>query len=46
MTLFDYGFKGHPVWVQIVDYFKLINSDRWVKIGEAHCDDPKNWRPS
>lgn len=37
MTLNDYGFKEKKVWVQIIDIVKLVRDDKWVKIGEAHC---------
>lgn len=37
LTLYDYGFKGQAVWVQIVDIGKVVNDKKFVKIGEAHC---------
>jgi len=35
--LYDYGFKGKKVWVQIIDIIKLTRNGDWVKLGEAHC---------
>jgi|26BtaG_2_1085354.scaffolds.fasta_scaffold02703_5 protein involved in sex pheromone biosynthesis len=29
--------KEQSVWVQIVDYDKLMKTKEWVKLGEAHC---------
>lgn len=29
--------KEQGVWVQIVDYDKLMKTKEWVKLGEAHC---------
>lgn len=37
LTLYDYGFKGEKVWVQIIDIEKVVNDKKFVKIGEAHC---------
>lgn len=36
-VLYDYGFKGKKVWVQIVDIVKLTRTNKWEKIGEANC---------
>jgi len=36
-VLYDYGFKGQNVWVQIIDIVKLTQQNKWVKLGEAHC---------
>ena len=36
-VLYDYGFSGKQVWVQIIDIVKLSNSGKWVKLGEARC---------
>jgi hypothetical protein len=36
-TLYDYGFKGQKVWVQVIDIVKLTRNNKWVKLGEAHC---------
>lgn len=35
--LYARGFKGERVWVQIIDIAKLVRTDKWVKLGEAHC---------
>lgn len=35
--LYDYGFKGTEVWVQVIDIVKLTRTDKWEKLGEAHC---------
>lgn len=29
--------KEQGVWVQIVDYDKLMKTKEWVKLGDAHC---------
>lgn len=34
---FDLGGKEQGVWVQIIDYNKLMKTKEWVKLGEAHC---------
>ena len=31
------GGKEQGVWVQILDYNKLMKTKEWVKLGEAHC---------
>ena len=31
------GGKDQGVWVQIIDYNKLMKTKDWVKLGEAHC---------
>jgi len=36
-VLYDYGFKGEEVWVQIIDIVKLTRDGDWVKIGETRC---------
>lgn len=36
-VLYDYGFKGKKVWVQVIDIVKLTNNGDWVKLGESHC---------
>lgn len=36
-VLNEEGFGGKGVWVQIIDIIKLTRSDKWVKLGEAHC---------
>lgn len=36
-VLYDYGFKGEKVWVQVIDIVKLTQDGSWVKLGESHC---------
>lgn len=36
-VLFNHGFDGQKVWVQIIDYAQLLRADKVVKLGEAHC---------
>jgi hypothetical protein len=36
-VLYDYGFKGQKIWVQVVDIVELSKNGKWVKLGEAHC---------
>ncbi|WPL17827.1 hypothetical protein Thiowin_02869 [Thiorhodovibrio winogradskyi] len=36
-VLYDYGFKGKKVWVQVIDIVKLTRNGDWVKLGESHC---------
>lgn len=38
LTLYDYGFKGEKIWVQVIDIDKLTRNKEWEKLGEAHCD--------
>lgn len=35
--LYDNGFSGKKIWVQIVDIAKLSKNKKWVKLGEARC---------
>ena len=37
MVLYDYGFKGKKVWVQVIDIVKLTRNGDWVKLGESRC---------
>ncbi len=37
-VLYEYGFKGQNVWVQIIDYHKLIQNDKWIKLGQKMCN--------
>ena len=37
MMLDDFGFKGQKVWVQVIDFGKLLQTGKWEKMGEAHC---------
>lgn len=36
-VLYDYGFKGKKVWVQVIDIVKLTRTNKWEKLGESHC---------
>jgi hypothetical protein len=36
-VLYDYGFKGKDIWVQVIDIVKLTRDGDWVKLGESHC---------
>jgi hypothetical protein len=36
-VLYDYGFAGGGVWVQVIDIAELTRSGKWVKLGEARC---------
>ena len=36
-VLYDFGFKGGKVWVQVIDINKLTRNNKWVKLGQAHC---------
>lgn len=36
-VLYDYGFKEKKVWVQVIDIVKLTRTNKWEKLGEAHC---------
>ncbi len=36
-VLYDYGFKGKDIWVQVIDIVKLTRKSKWVKLGEAYC---------
>jgi hypothetical protein len=36
-VLYDHGFKGKKVWVQVIDIVKLTRTNKWEKLGEAHC---------
>ena len=35
--LYEHGFRGQRVWVQIIDIMKLTRNNKWVKLGQAHC---------
>lgn len=36
-VLSEHGFRGRGVWVQVIDIAKLVDTKKWVKLGEAHC---------
>lgn len=33
----QFNAKEQGVWVQVIDYNKLMKTNEWVKLGEAHC---------
>ena len=35
--LYEHGFKGKEIWVQVIDIVKLTQDNDWVKLGESHC---------
>jgi hypothetical protein len=35
--LYDHGFKGQKVWVQVIDIVQLSQNGKWIKLGEARC---------
>ena len=37
-VLYEHGFKGDKVWVQIIDIIKLTRNNDWVKLGESRCE--------
>lgn len=36
-VLYEHGFKGQEVWVQVIDFGKLNRDGKWVRLGDAHC---------
>lgn len=36
-VLYEHGFKGQQIWVQVIDIIKLTRKGQWVKLGEARC---------
>lgn len=36
-TLYEYGFKGKKVWVQIIDIVKLSQNGEWITLGQSKC---------
>jgi len=36
-VLFNNGFKGKKIWVQVVDMAKIVQQVGFIKIGEARC---------
>ena len=36
-VLDDFGFKDQKIWVQVIDMGKLLQKNKWVKLGESHC---------
>ncbi len=36
-VLYERGFKGRGVWVQVIDMASILRKDTWKKLGEAHC---------
>jgi hypothetical protein len=37
-VMYEYGFKGKSIWVQVIDIAQLVKTNKWIKLGEAHCD--------
>lgn len=37
-VLYDYGFQGKGIWVQVIDIMKLTVNNKWVKLGVARCN--------
>lgn len=37
MKLHDFGFKDQGIFVQVIDYDKLMKTEEWVKLGVAQC---------
>lgn len=33
----QFNAKEQGVWVQVIDYDKLMKTKEWTKLGEAHC---------
>jgi len=36
-TLYEHGFRGQRIAVQIIDITKLVNTKEWVELGIAFC---------
>lgn len=36
-VLYEHGFKGKDIWVQVIDIVKLTQNGEWEKLGEARC---------
>lgn len=37
-VLYDYGFKGKKVYVQVIDIVKLSRDGEWIKLGQSFCE--------
>ncbi len=37
-VLYEHGFKGKGVWVQVIDIAKMSRNGKWVKLGQARCN--------
>jgi len=38
MVLKENGFRGKEIYVQVIDYAKLMQTKKWIKLGETFCD--------
>lgn len=36
-VLVERGLRGKGISVQVIDIAKLVRTNKWVKLGEAHC---------
>ncbi len=36
-VLYENGFRGSKVWVQVIDIVQLARNGKWIKLGEARC---------
>ena len=36
-VLYERGFKGLQVWVQVIDIIQLTRNNKWVRLGQARC---------
>lgn len=36
-VLYERGFKGIGVWVQVIDITQLTQNNKWVRLGQARC---------
>jgi hypothetical protein len=36
-VLYEYGFKGAKIRVQIMDIEKIVYSNKWIRLGNAYC---------
>lgn len=36
-VLYEHGFKGREIWVQVIDIVKLVSNDKWERVGQARC---------
>lgn len=36
-VMYEHGFKGKGIWVQVIDIALLVRTGKWQKLGEAKC---------
>jgi|TARA_B110000503_G_scaffold119654_1_gene181615 hypothetical protein len=36
-VLYERGFKGIGVWVQVIDIIQLTQNNKWVRLGQSRC---------